>query len=225
METEGRGRVIRDAPVSTDPRLAMLYDPSSTTDLLFTLHQHIFHKLCFGLRMADIQLRRERVNAKKRDGIMEFAALAGRSHLDGTAANKMDVESDEARIDREIGSVLRRLRVASGLSQQAVARRIGTSFQQVQKYERGVNRIPLSRLITLCDALGVTVVDVVGEVVEIAGGPTTRSAPPPETVRSRLGARAMAAVSRVEDPEVLEAVIRLLDTVNRGGTGGKRRGH
>jgi transcriptional regulator with XRE-family HTH domain len=145
---------------------------------------------------------------------MEFSAGTGMDKVEGPLPSAPRDEDDETRIDREIGRVVRRLRLGAGLSQQAVARKIGTSFQQVQKYERGVNRIPLSRLILLCDALGVTVVDVVGEVVEIVRGAPDSVPEKPATLESRLGARAMAAVSRVEDPEVLEAVIRLLDTVN-----------
>jgi len=121
----------------------------------------------------------------------------------------------QTRIDREIGGVLRRVRLGAGLSQQAVARLVGTSFQQIQKYERGVNRVPLSRLILFCEALDVTVLDVVAEVVEIASGSARRDVrASDEAAATRLGARAMAAVARVEDPQVLEAVIRLLDSVS-----------
>ncbi len=59
-------------------------------------------------------------------------------------------------LDREIGRRLRRLREARGLSQQALAGRCGLSFQQIQKYENGSNRVPASRLAALCHALDLT---------------------------------------------------------------------
>lgn len=60
---------------------------------------------------------------------------------------------DEA--DRRIGEKVRTRRVQLGLTQQALADRISVSYQQVQKYENGSNRIPGSRLNELAHALGV----------------------------------------------------------------------
>jgi transcriptional regulator with XRE-family HTH domain len=53
---------------------------------------------------------------------------------------------DEAKV---IGANIRTLRQASGLSQQQVGRVLGLSYQQVQKYECGLNRFPLEKLFTL----------------------------------------------------------------------------
>ena len=52
-------------------------------------------------------------------------------------------------IDIQIGSVLRAARRAKGLSQQDLAEKINRTFQQLQKYERGVNRISASVLYEL----------------------------------------------------------------------------
>ena len=56
-------------------------------------------------------------------------------------------------IDREGGKRLRALREEAGMSQTALAERAGITFQQVQKYENGVNRVSISRLIQFCEAL------------------------------------------------------------------------
>jgi transcriptional regulator with XRE-family HTH domain len=48
--------------------------------------------------------------------------------------------------DLKIGLKMRALRVATGVSQTALANGIGVTFQQVQKYEKGANRISASRL-------------------------------------------------------------------------------
>ena len=58
-------------------------------------------------------------------------------------------------IDREVGKRLRALREEAGLSQTALGARSGVTFQQVQKYENGVNRLPINRLIEFCEALSV----------------------------------------------------------------------
>lgn len=55
--------------------------------------------------------------------------------------------------DIHIGNRLRNARRASGLSQSELASRIGVTFQQVQKYENGANRIAGSRLWEVCKVL------------------------------------------------------------------------
>jgi transcriptional regulator with XRE-family HTH domain len=59
--------------------------------------------------------------------------------------------------DRHIGARIRALRLESGTSQEALAAAIGVSFQQVQKYEKGVNRVAASTLMEIARALGVGV--------------------------------------------------------------------
>jgi transcriptional regulator with XRE-family HTH domain len=58
-------------------------------------------------------------------------------------------------VDVAAGVNMRRLRRARGLTQEWLATRIGLTFQQVQKYERGANRISCSRLMDIARALHV----------------------------------------------------------------------
>ncbi len=60
-------------------------------------------------------------------------------------------------IDIEIGKRVRQARVAAGLSQTQLGVQLGVSFQQVQKYEKGVNRIGGGRLYKIARVLGVKV--------------------------------------------------------------------
>ncbi|WP_336800509.1 helix-turn-helix domain-containing protein [Kaistia sp. MMO-174] len=55
--------------------------------------------------------------------------------------------------DVEIGARVRTLRMAAGLSQERLGEEIGVTFQQVQKYEKGTNRIGGSRLMQISRAL------------------------------------------------------------------------
>ncbi len=48
-------------------------------------------------------------------------------------------------------------RTLLGMTQEQLAKAIGVSFQQVQKYERGLNRLSASRLFDVCQALGVSI--------------------------------------------------------------------
>ena len=60
-------------------------------------------------------------------------------------------------IDVHVGSRVRLRRNMLGLSQEKLGEAIGLTFQQVQKYERGANRIGASRLLELSGVLGVPV--------------------------------------------------------------------
>lgn len=57
-------------------------------------------------------------------------------------------------IDAFVGTRIALRRTAMGLSQTSLAQRLGVSFQQLQKYETGVNRISASRLHRLASVLG-----------------------------------------------------------------------
>jgi|SRR5580658_1878760 transcriptional regulator with XRE-family HTH domain len=60
-------------------------------------------------------------------------------------------------VDVHVGSRVRLRRNMLGLSQEKLGEAIGLTFQQVQKYERGANRIGASRLLELSQVLGVPV--------------------------------------------------------------------
>jgi transcriptional regulator with XRE-family HTH domain len=60
-------------------------------------------------------------------------------------------------IDVHVGGRIRLQRILLGISQMALAEAIGLTFQQVQKYEKGANRVSSSRLVDMANALGVSV--------------------------------------------------------------------
>ncbi len=57
-------------------------------------------------------------------------------------------------VDVHVGARMRQRRTLLGMSQEKLAETLGITFQQVQKYERGVNRISASRLYDLSSILG-----------------------------------------------------------------------
>jgi transcriptional regulator with XRE-family HTH domain len=63
-------------------------------------------------------------------------------------------------LDVEIGARLRQARIKCGLTQADLAKAAGISFQQIQKYERGTNRLTLSTLALLRPVLGVEVFEL-----------------------------------------------------------------
>ena len=59
-------------------------------------------------------------------------------------------------IDAYIAAQIRAHRIGLGISQAALAEKLLVSFQQVQKYEKGVNRVSAARLFEICEALKVS---------------------------------------------------------------------
>ena len=65
--------------------------------------------------------------------------------------------ADAQQVDLHVAARLRERRLVLGLTQQQLAERIGASYQQVHKYETGVNRLSAGRLVQLAEALEVEV--------------------------------------------------------------------
>lgn len=67
-------------------------------------------------------------------------------------------------IDVVLGNLIKRHRKAAGLSQAELGQSAGITFQQIQKYESGQNRVSVSRLFQLAETLGLEPAAVVTEV-------------------------------------------------------------
>lgn len=59
-------------------------------------------------------------------------------------------------VDKFVGAQLKHLRKSEKLSQTGLAKKVGVTFQQIQKYERGTNRIGASRLWDFCKIFDVS---------------------------------------------------------------------
>lgn len=68
-------------------------------------------------------------------------------------------------VDVAVGGRIRLLRKARGMSQSKLAEGLGLTFQQVQKYERGANRVSASMLVKAARALDVPIADLFGSTV------------------------------------------------------------
>ncbi|MCG7392781.1 helix-turn-helix domain-containing protein [Microvirga sp. ACRRW] len=60
-------------------------------------------------------------------------------------------------IDKEVGTRVRVRRISIGMSQEKLGEMLGLTFQQVQKYEKGMNRISVGRLVDIAKILGVEI--------------------------------------------------------------------
>jgi transcriptional regulator with XRE-family HTH domain len=77
--------------------------------------------------------------------------------------NKYDSNTPDP-IDIAVGARIRAKRRLSDVSQQLLARSVGVTFQQIQKYEKGSNRVSASMLVHIAAALRTTACVLIGEV-------------------------------------------------------------
>ena len=73
-------------------------------------------------------------------------------------------------IDVEVGRRIRIQRTSRGISQTDLGKKIGVTFQQVQKYEKGINRVGASRLTRIAKVLGLRVSTFFGDPEGAAEG-------------------------------------------------------
>jgi DNA-binding XRE family transcriptional regulator len=59
-------------------------------------------------------------------------------------------------VDKYIGARMRKLRHTLNMSQAQLGDELGVSFQQIQKYEKGVNRVSAARLYSICKVLNIS---------------------------------------------------------------------
>jgi transcriptional regulator with XRE-family HTH domain len=63
-------------------------------------------------------------------------------------------------VDKVIGENIRRFRRAAGMSQTDLGDTIGVTFQQIQKYENGINSVAAARVPAVCAALDISILDL-----------------------------------------------------------------
>src|SRR5260370_23415191 len=101
-------------------------------------------------------------------------------------------------LDVMVGAKIRIFRIHRGVSQIDLAEQIGVTFQQVQKYERGVNRIGASRLSRIATMLGVSI----GELFESPGEKLADSTSPFRLLAEPGAFPLLKSYSPTSDPRV-----------------------
>ncbi len=128
-------------------------------------------------------------------------------------------------IDIHVGFRVRLRRNLLGMSQEKLGRAVGLTFQQIQKYERGVNRVGASRLFNLGRALDVPVSFFFEDLsAEAAGGGKRRgrglseapaSALAPDSLSKRETVELIRAYYQVTDPRLRKRVLDLLKALGK----------
>jgi transcriptional regulator with XRE-family HTH domain len=118
-------------------------------------------------------------------------------------------------IDKHVGSRVRMRRMMLGMSQEKLGDALGLTFQQVQKYEKGTNRIGASRLQQISQILQVPVAFFFeGVPGEFEPAPGTQEAPSPAYVSDFLatsdGLSLTKAFMRIKDAKLRRRIVDLV---------------
>lgn len=109
--------------------------------------------------------------------------------------------------DQEIGSALKLKRIQKGFTGKKVAQALGISLQQLQKYEKGTNRIAISRFEKYCEVLG------------LFPGDFFKEGPHAVFVTSEeIGERELTTLYKLYNalsPQCRKGVINLLEAINQ----------
>ena len=117
-------------------------------------------------------------------------------------------------VDAHVGHRVRLRRMLVGMSQERLGELLGLTFQQVQKYEKGVNRIGAGRLYELAGILGVPVSffyeDLTPATTSASG--VAGSEPPPvmEFVSSGEGLQLSLAFMKIRDQKIRRKILELV---------------
>lgn len=120
--------------------------------------------------------------------------MARRSAEQQTSSDPLDVE---------IGARLRQVRRTRGYSQVDLANQLGVSFQQVQKYERGTNRLSGSTMVRACRFLEIDPKELFPP--ELSGGPQIDWS----LYASDEAVELLKAFSKITQPDVRRAILHM----------------
>src|ERR1700743_3183206 len=135
--------------------------------------------------------------------------LSSARHQGGAAVPKKQANP----IDAQVGNRVRIRRMLIGMSQERLGDMLGLTFQQVQKYEKGVNRIGAGRLFEIARILGVPIDFFYDGVGFPAEGLAETTPPVMEFVSSGEGLQLSLAFMKIKDPKVRKRVLDLVKSL------------
>ena len=144
--------------------------------------------------------------------------------LIGSWRTGFSVKRGPNNIDVNVGARVRTRRLAVGLTQDKLAKAVGITFQQIQKYEKGVNRIGAGRLKDISRALGTSVGFFYADLPEAVNeqsreplreGKRPTSKPAVVSDPSSDGLVLIKSFLKIDDPEVRRHLLALVDALSR----------
>jgi transcriptional regulator with XRE-family HTH domain len=122
--------------------------------------------------------------------------------------------------DTEVGESIRAHRLIAGMSQTDLANKLGVSFQQVQKYEKGVNRVGAGRLPQIAEIFNIPIGSLFSDHAETSSGRGRASTAPVRLITDPHVLKLLTAYSDITDRAIRRC---LADLVERIATTAKKK--
>jgi transcriptional regulator with XRE-family HTH domain len=106
-----------------------------------------------------------------------------------------------------MGERIKARRNRVGLTQDELGKALGVSFQQVQKYEKGTNRVSTGKLMQICQTLDCSI----AELTDGMGGKDAKITPASTFAASREGVAIIEAMSKIDDIAIRRSIIQLAE--------------
>lgn len=114
--------------------------------------------------------------------------------------------------DIVLGESIRAHRLIAGMSQSDLAGRLGVSFQQVQKYENGTNRVGAGRLPQIAEIFDISIGALFGANANTSAG-RSRAAAPARLLPDRGTLKLLNAFGGIAHREIRHSLIDLVDAI------------
>lgn len=108
-----------------------------------------------------------------------------------------------------VGRNIRALRLARGMTQRVLGAKIGVTYQQLQKNERGVNRVDAARLERIAAALGVPATALLDGVPGSRAGEASAQ----HHIREKYAERLLLAFALIKDDSLRRSIVRFVENV------------
>ena len=124
--------------------------------------------------------------------------------------------------DIQIGESIRAHRLIAGMSQSNLAGRLGVSFQQIQKYEKGVNRVGAGRLPQIAKIFQIPVAALFDAHAETSAGESPGTAPV-KLIHDRNTLKLLTAFKGITDRGIRNRLVSLVDTIAKANPKASRQ--
>lgn len=118
-------------------------------------------------------------------------------------------------VERHIGKQIKMLRMAQKMSQKDLAKKMDITYQQVQKYETGLNRISVSRLWQICNIFLITPNFLFENVLDVSEKSHAPGDLIPNNVATSQDIKLMLAFKSIEDGDKRNLMIKLCEAFTR----------
>jgi transcriptional regulator with XRE-family HTH domain len=123
--------------------------------------------------------------------------------------------SSPDQIDVQVGSRIRLLRQGAQMSQTDLAEQLGVTFQQVQKYEKGMNRIGAGRLTKIAAVLGMPVSELLGDdgAAQSNRRAVAEARSPLKLITPPGALKLLRAYTRIDDRDQRRNIVELVERI------------